>query len=68
MELAAKTWSSTPASTPSSPSTDTPRAWAYLTTSRVSSTFSSKGRAEPSIITEVYPPSMAATQESKFLP
>ena len=31
----------------------TPRAWAYLTTSRVSSMFCSRGREEPSIMTEV---------------
>ena len=42
--------------------------FAFFTTSRVTFTFSSKGRCEPSIMTEVNPSAMACLQVSKSGP
>ena len=46
---------------PSSPSTETPTAWAASTTFLVMATFSSNGSIEPSIITEVKPAWIASS-------
>ena len=50
-----ETWPSTPASLPSSASTETPAAWANSTIFFVMATFSSNGSFEPSYMTDDQP-------------
>ena len=62
------TSSSTPAKRPNSASTVTLRGCAYSTTLRASAILSSNDKCEPSIITEVKPPSIHDLQRSKVSP
>jgi len=60
--------SSSPPTTPSSASTDTPFACAYSTTVFVISMFSARGLDEASIMTDEKPASIAFLQFSKLVP